>query len=243
MSELPNLDEMTEQTKRFRADRLDLWKLLQKKRDEYVSAARQHGAFEEAAQAAAALWITKQVDALAMYDSVYAAIEAVAPDSFRDGGAEVGVEVGRGHGRQDRRQLLHPPVQEELDLGVVAVEEQADLVGLGVADEGGAVLHQAAGGRDHQGAQALIVGARQPLGEAREALAVDAREDGQARHQAAAGLRPLVLFHPVAEIITLAQGRPPLRGRTIVARRGGLVRRRTPGDTGGVATDGGMPSC
>jgi NitT/TauT family transport system substrate-binding protein len=35
------------------------------------------------AQAAAALWITKQVDALAMYDSVYAAIEAVAPDKYK----------------------------------------------------------------------------------------------------------------------------------------------------------------
>ena len=57
MSELPNLDEMAEQTRRYRADRLGLWKLLQKKRDEYVSAARQHGASEEAAQAAAARYV------------------------------------------------------------------------------------------------------------------------------------------------------------------------------------------
>ena len=35
------------------------------------------------AQAAAALWVTRQVDALAMYDSVYAAIEATAPDKYR----------------------------------------------------------------------------------------------------------------------------------------------------------------
>ncbi|MFZ4758017.1 MAG: ABC transporter substrate-binding protein [Burkholderiaceae bacterium] len=35
------------------------------------------------AQAAAALWITKQVDALAMYDSVYAAIESVSPDKYK----------------------------------------------------------------------------------------------------------------------------------------------------------------
>ncbi len=61
MSDLPNLDEMTEQTKRYRADRLDLWKLLQKKRDEYVSAARQHGASEEAAQAAAARHVRGEV--------------------------------------------------------------------------------------------------------------------------------------------------------------------------------------
>jgi len=35
------------------------------------------------AQAAAALWVTKQVDALAMYDSVYAAIENVQPDKYK----------------------------------------------------------------------------------------------------------------------------------------------------------------
>lgn len=34
------------------------------------------------AQAAAALWVTKQVDALAMYDSVYAAIENVDPETY-----------------------------------------------------------------------------------------------------------------------------------------------------------------
>ena len=61
MSELPNLDEMAEQTRRYRADRLGLWKLLQKKRDEYVSAARQHGASEEAAQAAAARYVRGEV--------------------------------------------------------------------------------------------------------------------------------------------------------------------------------------
>lgn len=35
------------------------------------------------AQAAAALWLTKQVDGLAMYDSVYAAIENVNPDRYK----------------------------------------------------------------------------------------------------------------------------------------------------------------
>ena len=35
------------------------------------------------AQAATALWNTKQVDALAMYDSVYAAIENVNPDRYK----------------------------------------------------------------------------------------------------------------------------------------------------------------
>lgn len=35
------------------------------------------------AQAASALWLTKQVDALAMYDSVYAAIENVEPSKFK----------------------------------------------------------------------------------------------------------------------------------------------------------------
>lgn len=50
----PDLNEMTEQTKRYRAERLDLWKLIQKKRDEYVSSARQHGAAEQTAQEAAA---------------------------------------------------------------------------------------------------------------------------------------------------------------------------------------------
>lgn len=35
------------------------------------------------AQAAAALWVTKQVDALAMYDSVYAAIENVNPELYK----------------------------------------------------------------------------------------------------------------------------------------------------------------
>lgn len=35
------------------------------------------------AQAAAALWITKQVDGLAMYDSVYAAIESVNPARYK----------------------------------------------------------------------------------------------------------------------------------------------------------------
>lgn len=35
------------------------------------------------AQAAAALWLTKQVDALAMYDSVYSAIENVNPDKYK----------------------------------------------------------------------------------------------------------------------------------------------------------------
>jgi NitT/TauT family transport system substrate-binding protein len=35
------------------------------------------------AQAAAALWVTKQVDGLAMYDSVYAAIEAVNPARYK----------------------------------------------------------------------------------------------------------------------------------------------------------------
>ena len=61
MSVLPSLDEMAEQTKRYRADRLELWQLLRKKRDEYVSAARQHGASEEAAQAAAARYIRGEV--------------------------------------------------------------------------------------------------------------------------------------------------------------------------------------
>lgn len=54
MAELPSPEEMIEQTKKYRAERLALWKLLQKKRDEYVSAARQHGASEQAAQEAAA---------------------------------------------------------------------------------------------------------------------------------------------------------------------------------------------
>lgn len=35
------------------------------------------------AQAAAALWVTRQVDALAMYDSVYAAIESVNPSRYK----------------------------------------------------------------------------------------------------------------------------------------------------------------
>ncbi len=35
------------------------------------------------AQAASALWLTKQVDALAMYDSVYAAIESVNPQKYK----------------------------------------------------------------------------------------------------------------------------------------------------------------
>lgn len=35
------------------------------------------------AQAAAALWLTKQVDALAMYDSLYAAIESVNPQRYK----------------------------------------------------------------------------------------------------------------------------------------------------------------
>lgn len=61
MADIPALDEMSEQTKRYRADRLTLWKLLQKKRDEYVSSARQHGASEEAAQAAAARYIRGEV--------------------------------------------------------------------------------------------------------------------------------------------------------------------------------------
>jgi hypothetical protein len=61
MSDLPSLDEMAEQTKRYRADRLELWQLLRKKRDEYVSSARQHGASEEAAQAAAARYIRGEV--------------------------------------------------------------------------------------------------------------------------------------------------------------------------------------
>lgn len=61
MSDNPSLDEMSEQTKRYRADRLDLWNLLRKKRDEYVSAARQHGASEETAQAAATRYIRGEV--------------------------------------------------------------------------------------------------------------------------------------------------------------------------------------
>ncbi|MGE0800447.1 MAG: ABC transporter substrate-binding protein [Lautropia sp.] len=35
------------------------------------------------AQAASALWLTKQVDSLAMYDSVYAAIESVNPEKYK----------------------------------------------------------------------------------------------------------------------------------------------------------------
>ncbi len=50
----PDLNDLTEQTKRYRAERLDLWKLIQKRRDEYVSSARQHGAAEQTAQEAAA---------------------------------------------------------------------------------------------------------------------------------------------------------------------------------------------
>ena len=47
-------DDMVEQTPKYRTARLELWQLLRKKRDEYVSAARQHGASDEAAHAAAA---------------------------------------------------------------------------------------------------------------------------------------------------------------------------------------------
>ncbi|MFZ6184889.1 hypothetical protein [Nannocystis pusilla] len=54
MADLPSFDDMAEQTKGYRAHRLALWKHLQKKRDEYVSSARQHGASEEVAQEAAA---------------------------------------------------------------------------------------------------------------------------------------------------------------------------------------------
>ena len=50
----PDLNEMAEQTKRYRAGRIELWKLLQQKRDEYVSSAYQHGASEQTAQEAAA---------------------------------------------------------------------------------------------------------------------------------------------------------------------------------------------
>lgn len=51
MTDLP--DDIDEQTKGYRAHRLALWKHLQKKRDEYVSSARQHGASEEVAEEAA----------------------------------------------------------------------------------------------------------------------------------------------------------------------------------------------
>lgn len=54
-------DDMVEQTPKYRAARLELWQLLHKKRDEYVSAARQHGASDEAAHAAAARHIRGDV--------------------------------------------------------------------------------------------------------------------------------------------------------------------------------------
>lgn len=59
--ELPDLEEMAEQAKRYRAERLVLWKLLQKKRDEYVSSARQHGASEQTAQEGAARYMRGEV--------------------------------------------------------------------------------------------------------------------------------------------------------------------------------------
>jgi hypothetical protein len=61
MAELPSLDEISDQTKGYRAHRLALWKKLQQKRDEYVSAARQHGASEEVAQEAAARHVRGEV--------------------------------------------------------------------------------------------------------------------------------------------------------------------------------------
>ena len=54
-------DDMVEQTPKYRAARLELWQLLRKKRDEYVSAARQHGASDEAAHTAAARHIRGDV--------------------------------------------------------------------------------------------------------------------------------------------------------------------------------------
>lgn len=54
-------DDMVEQTPKYRAARLELWQLLRKRRDEYVSAARQHGASDEAAHAAAARHIRGDV--------------------------------------------------------------------------------------------------------------------------------------------------------------------------------------
>jgi hypothetical protein len=48
------LDEMGEQTLKYRAERLGLWKHIQKRRDEYIASARQHGASDEAAHIAAA---------------------------------------------------------------------------------------------------------------------------------------------------------------------------------------------
>lgn len=57
----PDIEEMVEQTKRYRAERLDLWELLQKRRDEYVSSARQHGASEQTAQDGAARYMRGEV--------------------------------------------------------------------------------------------------------------------------------------------------------------------------------------
>lgn len=54
-------EDMAAQTLAYRAERLELWQLLRKKRDEYVSAARQHGASDEAAHAAAARHIRGDV--------------------------------------------------------------------------------------------------------------------------------------------------------------------------------------
>lgn len=58
---LPAPDEMVEQTKQYRAERLKLWGLLRQKRDEYAASARQHGASEQTAQDAAARYIRGDV--------------------------------------------------------------------------------------------------------------------------------------------------------------------------------------
>lgn len=56
-----SVEEKLEYSLKYRAERLTLWKLLQKKRDEYLSRARQHGAPEETAQEAAGRYIRGEV--------------------------------------------------------------------------------------------------------------------------------------------------------------------------------------
>jgi hypothetical protein len=111
-------------------------------------------------------------------------------------------EPGRGHAREDRRQLLEPAVE-----GVVRkrrgglVPGEGDLVALRVADQGDHLLDQVTGGLDHRDRHAVLEGTAQVAGEGVKGASVEPRDERKSTHRPTARLRGLELLAPITEIV------------------------------------------
>jgi hypothetical protein len=94
--------------------------------------------------------------------------------------------------------LLDPAVGVDLGLRVARVQDEADLVGLVVADERSELLDQPHGHRAPAGLEPLVERVDEAARPPGEALSVDTDDDRKTRQRAALRLAALVRLHSIS---------------------------------------------